>query len=195
MASFSIHLAIGKRYLEKHNNIKNIKEYKLGLIAPDLAPNKNETHYTTYLDKTNLEYYLDNRIQLYNYLKDNKVDNDYELGVFIHLITDYIFFAHFFDKEYIRSIDINIFNNDLYHSYDNIDNYVKTKYNIDYTGIKEQIDNTIALARKKKNTSYDKGKDILPKDKLDKFIEYVSDIDINKYIKDIIDNKKSILPY
>lgn len=193
MASFSIHLAIGKRYLEK-NNINDIVNFKKGIIAPDLAPNKNESHYTTFLDKSKLEYYLNNRIQLYDYLINNKVDNDYELGVFIHLVTDYIFFAHFFDKDYIRSVDINIFNNDLYHSYDNVDNYVKTKYNLDYTGIKESIDNAIELARKKKNTTYDKGNDIIPIDKLDEFIEYVSSIDMYKYIDKIVSNKKSILP-
>ena len=193
MASFSIHLAIGKRYIDK-NNINDIVSFKKGIIAPDLALNKNESHYTTFLDKSKLEYYLNNRIQLYDYLINNKVDNDYELGVFIHLVTDYIFFAHFFDKEYIKSVDINIFNNDLYHSYDNVDNYVKTKYNLDYTGIKESIDNAIELARKKKNTTYDKGNDIIPIDKLDEFIEYVSSIDMYKYIDKIISNKKSILP-
>lgn len=193
MASFSIHLAIGKRYIDK-NNINDKVSFKKGIIAPDLAPNKNESHYTTFLDKSKLEYYLNNRIQLYDYLINNKVANDYELGVFIHLVTDYIFFAHFFDKEYIKSVDINIFNNDLYHSYDNVDNYVKTKYNLDYTGIKESIDNAIELARKKKNTTYDKGNDIIPIDKLDEFIEYVSSIDMYKYIDKIISNKKSILP-
>ena len=38
MASFSIHLAIGKRFIEKNNLIKEKKEFYKGIIAPDIVP-------------------------------------------------------------------------------------------------------------------------------------------------------------
>lgn len=188
MASMSIHLAIGKRYIEKNNNIKNIKSFYKGVIAPDLEIDKNKSHYTYFTDKSNLELYLNKRIGLKEYINNNIIDNDYEYGVFLHLITDYIFFTSFFDKEYIHSININIFNNDLYHSYDNTDNYVNNKYNIDYTDLKDDIVEAIKRARKKKNTSYDEGTDILPFDKLDRFIEDVSNINLDDYKEKIINN-------
>ncbi len=46
MPSFNIHLAVAKRYIEKHNDIKNTLDLYKGSIAPDLTNNKNNTHYT-----------------------------------------------------------------------------------------------------------------------------------------------------
>jgi hypothetical protein len=181
MASFSIHLAIGKRFIGKNNLIKDEKEFYKGIIAPDLSLNKNESHYTKFTDKSNLELYLSKRIGLYDYINTTNIDNDYEYGVFLHLITDYIFFTSFFDKEYIKNTNINNFNNDLYHSYDNTDKYVNTKYNIDYTYIKKDIEEAISRARKNKNTTYSNGNDIIPFDKLDTFIEDVSNINLEEY--------------
>ena len=186
MASISIHLAIGKRYIEKNNNIKNVRDFYKGVVAPDLSVNKIESHYTYFTNKSNLELYLNKRIGLKEYLNNNIVNNDYEYGVFLHLLTDYIFFTSFFDKEYIKNIDINIFNNDLYHSYDNTDNYINTKYQIDYTYLKKDIDKAIARSRKNKKTSYENGKDILPIEKLDNFIEEVSNINLDEYINKIL---------
>ena len=181
MASISIHLAVGKRFIEKNNIIENDKLFYKGVVAPDLSDNKIESHYTTFTDKSNLELYLNKRIGLYDYIKASKIDNDYEYGVFLHLITDYIFFTDFFDKEYIKNTVIQSFNNDLYHSYDNTDEYVNTKYNIDYTDLKNDIEKAISKARKNKNTNYNNGNDIIPIDKLDIFIEEVSNINLEEY--------------
>lgn len=48
--------------------------------------------------------------------------------------------------------------------------------------------------RKKKNTKYENGKDILPFDKIDSFITYVSNINMLEYKNKIINNNKNILP-
>ena len=193
MASFSIHLAIGKRYLEK-NKIENEKDFLLGVIDPDLAQDKRKSHYTGSTDTTNLEYFLSEKVLLNRYLETNNIDNNYDLGIFLHLVTDYIFFNHFFDKEYINNTKYHDFNNDLYHSYDNTDNYVYDKYNINYPNLNEIIINSISKARKNKNTNYNNGKDIIPIDKLDNFIEYISNIDLYKYKNKIIQYNKNILP-
>ena len=193
MASFSIHLAIGKRYLEK-NKIENEKDFLLGVIDPDLAQDKRKSHYTGSTDTTNLEYFLSEKVLLNRYLETNNIDNDYDLGIFLHLVTDYIFFNHFFDKEYINNTKYHDFNNDLYHSYDNTDNYVYDKYSINYPNLNEIIINCISKARKNKNTNYNNGKDIIPIDKLDNFIEYISNIDLYKYKNKIIQYNKNILP-
>lgn len=194
MASLNIHLAIGKRYIEKNNNINNIAEFYKGTLAPDLVQNKIESHYTSCLDKSNLEYYLSKKVELYDYLTDNKEENDYETGVFLHLITDYLFFNTFFDEKYIKGIDINTFNNDLYHSYDNTDKYIEEKYNLELTDIFEEMNSNKEKNRKEKNTLYNNGKDIIPIDKLDIFIENISNIDINNYRNKILKYKRNILP-
>ena len=48
--------------------------------------------------------------------------------------------------------------------------------------------------RKKKNTKYENGKDILPFDKIDSFINYISNINMLEYRNKIINNNKNILP-
>ena len=194
MASLNVHLAIGKLYLEKNKNISNEEEYYKGIIAPDLVEDKNKSHYTEYLDKSNLKFYLTNRINLLKYLKENNIDTDYELGIYIHLVTDYLFFTNFFDKSYIESVDIHKFNNDLYHSYDNIDNYLVDKYKLNFPELDEIMTEVKEKCRKKKNTKYENGKDILPFEKIDSFITYVSNINMLEYKNKIINNNKNILP-
>ena len=62
MPGFNIHLAIGKRYIEKQKNkkdvIKNENSFYNGLVAPDLVTDKKISHYTTETNKNNLEKYL-----------------------------------------------------------------------------------------------------------------------------------------
>ena len=53
MPGFTIHLAVGKRYIEKHKKqIKNENDFMKGTIAPDLdkdfsqiEKNKSKSHY------------------------------------------------------------------------------------------------------------------------------------------------------
>ena len=75
MPGFNIHLAIGKRYIEKQKNkkdvIKNENSFYNGLVAPDLVNDKKISHYTTETNKNNLEKYLLGKVRLDLYLKDN----------------------------------------------------------------------------------------------------------------------------
>ena len=193
MAGFNIHLAIGKSYIDNYP-INNINSFYNGIVAPDLSSNKVISHYTSCTDKSNLEYYLSKRVELYDYLINNTINSDYDKGVFIHLLTDYLFYNYLFNKKYIRNIDINIFNNDLYHSYDNTDKYLEIKYNLKELNIYAELNNYKNSAKKKKNTKYENGKDILPLDKLEKFIYDTSHIDIEKYKNKILEYKKNIIP-
>ena len=193
MAGFNIHLAIGKSYIDNYP-INDINSFYNGIVAPDLSSNKVISHYTSCTDKSNLEYYLSKRVELYDYLINNTINSDYDKGVFIHLLTDYLFYNYLFDKKYIRNIDINIFNNDLYHSYDNTDKYLEIKYNLKELNIYAELNNYKNSAKKKKNTKYENGKDILPLDKLEKFIYDTSHIDIEKYKNKILEYKKNIIP-
>ena len=193
MAGFNIHLAIGKSYIDNYP-INDINSFYNGIVAPDLSSNKVISHYTSCTDKSNLEYYLSKRVELYDYLINNTINSDYDKGVFIHLLTDYLFYNYLFNKKYIRNIDINIFNNDLYHSYDNTDKYLEIKYNLKELNIYAELNNYKNRAKKKKNTKYENGKDILPLDKLEKFIYDTSHIDIEKYKNKILEYKKNITP-
>lgn len=193
MASYNIHLAIAIKYL-KRNNIKDIVSFFKGNIDPDLARDKELSHYSKRNDKDNLESYLSTKIGLINFIKSNKMNNDYEKGLFLHLVTDYIFFNYYFDKDYIKSTKYNDYTNDLYYSYDLINDYLEKEYNIigilkdnkmyDYLEI-------IQIAKRNNKTKYKK---IIDKEKLIDFIDNISNIDIEKYKEKLIKEGKNILP-
>lgn len=194
MASFSIHLAIGKRYIEKSKNIKEEKEFYRGIIDPDLVNDKKISHYTGTQNKTDLLEYLSKKVQIIEYLKNNNIDSDYQKGIFLHLITDYLFFNNFFEISYLKNISYDDFIKDLYYSYAVTNEYLETKYRIEYTDFLEQINKNIEKGKKEKNTSDEIRTNILKFNKLDDFIEYVSNIDLEDYKNKIIENKCNVLP-
>ena len=194
MASFNIHLAIGKRYLEKNKLGIDEKKFYRGIVDPDLVPNKKISHYTSFNDKMYLLEYLSHKVELKNYL-DNEYDaSDYQKGIFLHLITDYLFFNNFFDCEYLKNVDYFEFCRDLYYSYSLINEYLDNKYGINYKDFGSELEDNIALNKQSKKADSQIGKNILPVEKVDAFIEYVSDIDLEKYSCKIIENGGNVFP-
>ena len=182
MASFNIHLSIAKRYIEK-NNIDNKDDFYKGCLAPDLSEDDDKSHYSRHKDKKNILEYLKNKVDLNEYLKDNEINTDYDRGVFLHLITDHIFYNEFFDKNYLLNTTYKNYCKDLYYSYGITNKYLEEKYNIDiilYLYQKE-ITTNIQKDCDEKKINMDDGNNILPIDKLNDFIERVSDINLEDY--------------
>lgn len=192
MPGFNIHLAIGKRYIEKQKNkkdvIKNENSFYNGLVAPDLVNDKKISHYTTETNKNNLEKYLLGKVRLDLYLKENKVETDFEKGVFLHLFTDYLFFNEFFKKEYIKNITYQDFVRDLYYSYEKTNDYLNKKYNIDFSIFGDRLIKNIEKNKKEKNLKEDmKNRKLIFSEKdLDEFIEKVSSINIDEVVMRLI---------
>ena len=195
MASFNIHLAVGKRYYEKNKSVIKIKkEFYKGIIAPDLVEDKKISHYTEKQSKNDVPDYLSKKVQLNKYLKSENIDTDYQKGVFLHLITDYLFFNYFFNMNYLKNISYENFCKDLYYSYDITDEYLENKYKIDYTEFSEQINKNIEKNKREKNTLDEMRTNILEFNKMDVFIEYVSNIDLENYKNKVIENNCNVLP-
>lgn len=192
MPGFNIHLAIGKRYIEKQKNkkdvIKNENSFYNGLVAPDLVNDKKISHYTTETNKNNLEKYLLGKVRLDLYLKDNKVETDFEKGVFLHLLTDYLFFNEFFEKEFIKNIDYQDFVRDLYYSYEMTNEYLNKKYNIDFSIFGDRLEKNIRKNKKEKkleDSDLKEKKLIFSEKELDEFIEKISSINIKELENEI----------
>lgn len=192
MPGFNIHLAIGKRYIEKQKNkkdvIKNENSFYNGLVAPDLVNDKKNSHYTTETNKNNLEKYLLGKVRLDLYLKDNKVETDFEKGVFLHLLTDYLFFNEFFEKEFIKNIDYQDFVRDLYYSYEMTNEYLNKKYNIDFSIFGDRLEKNIRKNKKEKkleDSDLKEKKLIFSEKDLDEFIEKISSINIKELENEI----------
>lgn len=139
MASSVIHLAIAKE-LEKYFNIKNKYDYYLGSIAPDLSKQigrtKKESHFLfdTREGVPNMKKFTEKYKYFYK--------NDFDLGYYIHLYTDKIWFSEFINSLSYRSsvklLDGTIINATeeeitemIYQDYTNINIQIIDLYNLD----------------------------------------------------------------
>lgn len=192
MASIIIHLAIGKRYLEKTKTPHNEHDFMHGIVAPDLAPDKRVSHYAGEYDEQDLIRGVEQKVQLSRFLASQQIDSDYSEGYFLHLATDYLFFNKFFAKEDLMKVTHDDFFRNLYYSYDKVNEYISGKYHVSYGEYEQQINERIA---EKQQTIPDGPKiDILPIDRLDDFIEEVSDINLKEYRRKIITASRNIFP-
>ncbi len=122
MAGYVIHLAVGEEYLRNFpNEIINYEKFIEGIIYPDTVSEKSLTHYGP----------KSSQVHLNEFFSDRDLDNDFNKGYFIHLVTDYLFYNRFltvFSKKYIYN-DYDILNKSLEDKFkvkipDKIKNYV-----------------------------------------------------------------------
>lgn len=194
MPSYCIHLAIGNLYAKK-NKIMDKESFDAGIIAPDFAKDKEASHYSAPRDKANLVDFLHKKVQLAEYLKKNKIDTDFRRGEFLHLVTDYIYFTQFFTPEFINSFPDGEFMTSMYYSYDLIKQPVEEKYNVVYPGDLAAV--IKAIEEKRKLLGFDKGvtkPNVLPMEKLERFIDFCASIDLEKFAGKINSLKLNISP-
>ena len=139
MASAIIHLAVAKT-LEQYLPIKNKRDYYLGSIAPDISKqigeNKQRSHFliNTRDDIPNME--------LFKEKYPNFKDNSFDLGYYIHLYTDRLWFSHFLplitNGNYIKLLDGTVIfsaptemQSLLYQDYTNLNVQLLDEYKLD----------------------------------------------------------------
>ena len=185
MACATIHLAIAKKYLEKHTTL-NYRDVIAGTLYPDAADNNDESHYTNLNRGNDNVSHVRGKVNLYSFLKDHEYLNDFELGWFLHLITDYLFFEECFDTEYLLENSYEQFCKDLYFAYNHLNLYLSEKYNI------TEDDYIDYLSEYHSGVPYEEC--ILSRDLIDTFINRVSSIDLEKYIKKIHKIRSNVKP-
>lgn len=188
MASSPIHLAITKQYLKNTDKQYSYNDIMAGTLYPDTIKDKNLTHFSD-LDKRGKDIisHLAGKVNLYSFLSIHKSLTDFQMGWFIHLVTDYLFFDECFTKEYLLTHTYEEFRRDLYFSYDCLTNYLIEKYGItmdDYTCYQSEFF---------KGTGYQKC--LFTKEMIDEFIRRVSSVDFDRYIDTIKLAKRNIKPY
>lgn len=109
MASSVIHMAIANEINKKIKRDNNV--LVIGSIAPDISKQIGETKLNSHFldsddnDVPNIEKFL----KKYR----NKMTDDFVLGYFIHLYTDYLWFKYFLTEflcnDYITKLDGTIF--------------------------------------------------------------------------------------
>lgn len=111
MPGYVIHLAVANEYMRKNKNeIKDKESFILGIMTPDFVKDKSQTHYGPQSSQTSLR----------RYLKENKIESDFDKGYFLHLITDFIFYNKIIDTT----------SKDIYNDYDILNKYLIEKYKV-----------------------------------------------------------------
>ena len=94
MASSIIHIAVAKEINKELNRDNN--KLCIGSIAPDISKlvgeSKEKSHFLDSIE-TNIPN-LDKFLQKYK----DKLDDDFVMGYYIHLFTDYLWFKYFFTE-------------------------------------------------------------------------------------------------
>ena len=123
-----IHLAIAEEIKKKLS--KKSEEFFLGTIAPDLGRLMGISKITTHFQNDD-----DCIPVLKKFLDKYKVDNDFFLGYYIHLYTDYLWFKYFIPEVRFKD-SIVLLNGEKVICDDEL--YLKFIYN-DYTNLNAQL--------------------------------------------------------
>lgn len=147
MASAIIHLAVAKT-LEQHFNIENKKDYYLGSIAPDISKQIGENKQMSHFLFNSLDDIPN--IKLFTEKYPNFKNNSFDLGYFIHLYTDKIWFKDFLPQiiagNYIKLLDGTIINTTpeetqtiIYQDYTNLNIQLIDEYKMDLSLFYEEF--------------------------------------------------------
>lgn len=191
MASSIIHMAIASELNKKLN--KDNKSILIGSIAPDISKQINNTKSLSHFITDNTEI-----PDLNKFLSIYKIylDDDFVLGYYIHLYTDYIW-EKYFISDYIKDNGVYDINNNLIHL--TSDEIIKYIYN-DYTNLNMQIINNYKLdinVLKNNNSIFNNIIKEIPMNQLniiiDKTIEIINNSkENNAYLFDITNISKFI---
>ncbi len=185
MPSALTHLAVAKRFLEKHSHlIKNVQDFLDGNVLPDLNPDKAISHCGVRTETNDILKYNREKVNPWKFVETHNMNNDLNKGQYLHLYVDYEFYNVFL-KNYMQGQkcgkQVGI---DIYETTRRDDEYLRKKYGVEYTDAssgKEIIRlNSIWDSEyeiKRRQTGY---KFIFPYsfDELDVFIEKMSDVEI-----------------
>ena len=194
MASSLIHVAVCNELNKKLK--RDTKKILIGTVAPDISKLIGETKKHTHFlisDDENIPD-LDKFLSKY---KDN-LDDDFVLGYYIHLFTDYLWFKYFMseiydkDKRLVTKLDgteVECYGKMLvlyiYNDYTNLNYSLTKEYNLDVSFLYEEIpifDDIIKEAHMDKlNIVIDKFREIYENSKIHKDMIFNMD-NVNKFI-------------
>lgn len=172
MPGYVIHLAIAKEYIKKHK-IEDRLEFLKGSIAPDGNQNKVLSHYSIHGTSSGSNLYL--------FLQKNKLDNDYNKGYFLHLLSDLLFYNKYFRFIEEDRLDIN----EIHRDYDRVNKYMLEEFDFNEDE-KELIKNQYWIVENEEPV-------YLKIDKINEFIDIVSNYDIDVLEKEVLNLKEDFI--
>ena len=194
MASSMIHIAVANEINKKLNRDKS--KLLIGTIAPDISKLIGETKIKSHFQDRNDN--IPNLDKFLNKYKEN-LNDDFVLGYYIHLLTDYLWFKYFMtevkfeDSNIITKLDGtnikcngNMFTLYIYNDYTNLNIKLIDEYDLDlkifYNEIPEFENIIQEIPMEKISLIVDKAGEIIENTKEHK--EFVFNLDnINKFIE------------
>ena len=116
MPCLAIHLAVAKKYLEKHNENKN--EFILGTIAPDInlpdidkyikgtSEDKKSHHFGNSIETNSLIEYMKNKVNFNLFFSYNDINTSFAKAYLLHLLCDYYFFGDYIKDERLKDLSL-----------------------------------------------------------------------------------------
>lgn len=184
MPCLAIHLAVAKKYLEKHQD-ENKDEFELGSIAPDIDminineyingvdSDKNSHHFGENYNTTDAIEYMKKKVNFNKFIKNNDLSTSFLRGYFLHLICDFLFFGEYITKDNIIGYSQEEIKKKGYEDYNRITPVLIKKYDLIVPDmIKDMI------------SGHSEGQlELLSLEQVYKFIDDMSNIDIYEFYK------------
>ena len=184
MPCLAIHLAVAKKYLEKHQD-ENLEDFILGTIAPDInldnineyingvSSDKNSHHFGNNYETNDLIEYMKKKVDFNRFFEFNNINTSFLKAYFLHLLCDYYFFGEYIKDDRLSGLSLMDAVKIGYNDYNLITPKLIKKYNLD---IPYQIKDIIS----KEGIG---NLQILDEDKVDEFINDMSNIDLYDEMK------------
>lgn len=181
MPCLAIHLAVAKKYLEKHKD-ENYDEFVLGTIAPDInmpdinkyingvSEDKNSHHFGTNYKTESLIEYMKKKVDFNLFFNSNDINTSFLRAYFLHLLCDYYFFGEYISNKKLEGLSFMDAVKIGFNDYDLITPYLIKKYNLD---IPERIKDIIVRKGEGKIQ-------LLDETTVDKFIEEMANVDLHE---------------
>lgn len=179
MPCLAIHLAIAKKYCERHPYEDN-ESFIKGSLAPDISNDKVKSHYGSNYQTVDIIEYMKKKVDLSKFLNENDLNSSFNKGYFLHLICDYEFFGKYITDETLKGKTTEEINKKGYQDYNIITPILMKKYNICIpTYLTEKYKAMLCCTDTGKLT-------LISLDVVESFIEEMSQVDLEKYAKKYI---------
>lgn len=185
MPSQITHLAVAKRFIEKHPHvIKDMQRFFDGSVVPDLDPDKGKSHCGIRTEKHDILKYNREKVNPEKFLATHNLSDDFDKGQYLHLYVDYKCYNEFLLDYFQQDKPSKQINIDIYEASRRDDEYLSQKYGVTYadTNYARELevlnatwDNEAAEKRREPGYCFDMPYDL---DALENFIEKMSDTEL-----------------
>lgn len=182
MACITMHLAIAKKYLENNPN-ENKEAFIKGAYLPDIDEDKIKSHYGTRIPIKRVKDMLDSKVDIIECAKNTDLDNDLNKAVFLHLVTDYLFYNFVYSPS-LETKSPDQIKNMMYQDFDFVTNYILKTYKID---IPEEVSHIV------KSRDGDIVSEFFTAEQIDKFIDLISNLNLKDCKKQILNDPTVLL--